>query len=87
MDFLLDIVVEMIFEVFLEGATNSKVPEPIRFILLSLFIMIYSGILYLAVSIAIEHKSILAWICAAVILFIGIGAFIRKFKEHLNRNT
>ena len=77
MDFLLDIVVEMIFEVFLEGATGSKVPEPIRFILLSLIIMIYSGILYVAVSIAIEHKSILVWICAAVILFIGIDAFIR----------
>ena len=91
MDFLLDVVIEIIFELFLEGSVeasmSSKVPKPLRFILLSLVIMIYSGILYLAVAIAIEHKSILAWICSAFILFIGIAAFVRKYKEYSARNT
>ena len=89
MDFLLDIVIEFIFELFLEGAVegamSSKLPKFVRFILLSVIIMIYSGLLYLAVSIAIEHRSILAWICAAAILFIAIAAFIKKYREYQHR--
>ena len=90
MDFLLDIVMEIIFELFLEGSVeatmSSKVPKWLRFVLLTVLIMIYSGLLYLAVSIAIEKRSLLAWICSAAILLIGIGAFVKKYQEYLNRN-
>ena len=85
MDFLLDIVMEIIFEVFLEGAVegamSSKIPKFWRFVLLSLVIMVYSGILYVAISIAIEHESIVAWICAVFILLIAVAAFIKKYKD------
>ncbi len=62
MDFLLDTIIEMIFEVFLEGSIeatmSSKVPKFVRFILLSFLIMIFSGLLYVAIAIAIEHNSL-----------------------------
>ena len=91
MDFLLDIVMEIIFEVFLEGAVegamSSKIPKFWRFVLLSLVIMVYSGILYVAISIAIEHESIVAWICAVFILLIAVAAFIKKYKEYKVTNN
>ena len=85
----MDLLMEIIFELFLEGSMeatmNSKVPKSVRFILLGLLIMIYSSLLYVAVSIAIEHHSILAWICSAVIAGISVGAFVRKYCEFCRR--
>ena len=89
MDFLLDTIIEMIFEVFLEGSIeatmSSKVPKFLRFILLSILIMIFSGLLYVAIAVAIEHKSLMAWICSALILVIGISAFRKKYREYLRK--
>lgn len=89
MDFLLDIVMEFIFELFLEGAVEGamsrKVHPLLRFVLLSAIIMIYAALLYVAISVAIEFRSILAWICVVLIVLITVLAVRKKYREYRKR--
>jgi len=85
MDFVLDLVVEIIFGLFMEGSLeasmNSKVHPVIRFLLLSVIILIYGGLVYLALKLAIEEKSLLALLCAVIITIIVVLAIKKKYDE------
>ena len=85
MDFVLDLVVEIIFGILMEGSLeasmNSKVHPVIRFLLLSVIILIYGGLVHLALKLAIEEKSLLALLCAVVIAVIVVLAIKKKYDE------
>ena len=91
MDFILDIVIEFIFELILdgsmEGAVNPKVHPFIRFLLLSIIIIVYGGLVYLALQIAIKEKSFIALICAVAITIIVIHAIIKKYNERFSQRN
>ena len=91
MDFVLDLVVEIIFGILMEGSLeasmNSKVHPVIRFLLLSVIILIYGGLVYLALKLAIEEKSLLALFCAVIITVIVILAIKKKYDERKGKEN
>ena len=88
---MFDIIFEILFDLLIEGsleaAQSRRVPMPLRIVMLGILIAIYGGILYVIVSIAIEHKSAVAWIIA-VLYVVFAGLFIRKkYQEYKSRRS
>lgn len=81
----LEIIGEIIFELFLEGSLeasmNRKVPPLLRIILITAVILIYGGLLFVIISIAIQQKSITAWIIAGLVLLLMILGIRKKYQQ------
>ena len=91
MDILLDVIVEILFELFLEGASEGALSKKLhpfwRFVLLSLIIMIYAGLMYVIISLAIETGNPLVWLIAGIVLLILILAVRKKYLEKYGKNV
>lgn len=81
----LEIIGEIIFELFLEGSLeasmNRKVPPLLRIILITAVILVYAGLLFVIISIAIQQKSITAWIIAGLVLLLMILGIRKKYQQ------
>ena len=81
----LEIIGEIIFELFLEGSLeasmNRKVPPLLRIILITAVILVYAGLLFVIISIAIQQKSITAWIIAGLVLLLLILGIRKKYQQ------
>ena len=90
MDLVFDILVDFLFELFMEGSIEAsmsrKVPLFLRILLLGAVVAVYGFLLYVVICIAIEHKSPVVWGIAFFILLIFILAFRKKWKERVNKD-
>ena len=83
MEFLIELVLELIFEGSMEISSNRKVPKIIRYPLIGLifllFLFVFGIILFVAI-ISYKESIILSILFIIIDIFLVIG-FIKKFKE------
>ena len=90
MEFLIELILELIFEGSMEISSNRKVPKIIRYPLISLiflcFLFVFGIILFVAI-ISYKESIILSILFIIIDIFLVIG-FIKKFKElYLNKKN
>jgi len=83
MEFLIELILELIFEGSMEISSNRKVPKIIRYPLIGLiflcFLFVFGIILFVAI-ISYKESIILSILFIIIDIFLVIG-FIKKFKE------
>jgi len=83
MEFLIELILELIFEGSMEISSNRKVPKIIRYpligIIFLLFLVVFGIILFVAI-ISYKESIILSILFIIIDIFLVIG-FIKKFKE------
>ena len=86
MDFLIELIGEIFIEGLFELATNKKVPKIIRFPLLTLFILLYLGmvglLILLGIKLYVENKlaSLILWILAIGLVVITVVSIRKKMR-------
>lgn len=87
---MLDFILEIIFEILIEGcfeiAGKKKHSIILRFICGLIIGLIYGGLICLFLFLSIQNKSILLFIITCFIALIFIYAFICKYKKIKNKN-
>ena len=82
---MLELLGDFIFEILMTGAVEvagaRKTPLAIRLVALSIVLLVYGILLYVAFQLAIEEQSFIALIAALAILAIVVAAAIKKFRE------
>lgn len=87
MDFLIELIGEIIIEGLFELATNKKVPKIIRYPLLTMFILLYLGViillLLLGIKLYVDNKlaSFILWILAGGLIVITVISFRKKINN------
>ena len=83
MEFLIELILELIFEGSMEISSNRNVPKIIRYPLIGLifllFLFVFGIILFVAI-ISYKESIILSILFIIIDIFLVIG-FIKKFKE------
>lgn len=83
MEFLIELILELIFEGSMEISSNRKVPKIIRYPLIGLiflcFLFVFGIILFVAI-ISYKENIIFSILFIIIDIFLVIG-FIKKFKE------
>ena len=91
METVIDLILEIVFEAFIEGAMDAsvsrRVPLAVRIILLAALVLLYGGLVYVCIRIAISQKSLVALAIGIFILVIVILAVRKKYKEHYGSNA
>ena len=87
MEFLIDLIGEIIVEGLFELATNRKINKFIRYPLLALFIMLYLGMLLLLILLGISYYkennfvAFILWGLALGLLIISVLGIRKKMNE------
>lgn len=83
----MEFILELLFEIIIEGSwelvTNKKVPIPLRILAVLVFVGIYGGLIVVFILLgldAMKTKPVLGWllIIIAVLLVVGVVYMIRK---------
>ncbi len=89
MEFILELIAEIIFEGTVELSTNKKVPWPLRILACLILLVVYGGLLlllgYVGVSLIQEGNTVGGAIFMLVDLFLAIicvWGLARKYREH-----
>ncbi len=92
MEYLIEFILELVFESGLEATKSNKVAKPIRYILLGIIVLFFIavvGLIYLTAFLLLK-ESIIGFIFLFLLAtFILISAIIKLKKEYLiksNRN-
>ncbi len=85
MELFIDFLFELVLEGALEASFNKKLPVWLRLLLIFLIIGFYAFLIYVALSVAIDQKSEIAFAIAAFILLIVVLAVRKKYKEYKER--
>lgn len=86
MDFILEIIFEILIEGCFEITEQKKAPIILRFICGLIVGLIYGGLIGLFLFLSIKNKSILLFLVTCFIALILLYAFIHKCKEIKNKN-
>jgi len=83
MEFLMEFILELVFDGILELTKSNKVPRPIRYMILgiiALFLIIVIGLLYLGAFLSLKENMIgfVLFFLLATFLLISL---IMKFRE------
>lgn len=81
MDFILELLFEIILEGCIEVTEEKRVPVILRIICASLLILLYCGIVGILLFVAIENKSGLMLFITIFIALIFLFAFVYKYRE------
>lgn len=88
MEFILELILDIIIEGSLELGTSRKVPLPLRFLASIVFIAIYIGfiVLLFLIGLNVMHTNPLAgWFLLIVAVALGVGviyAIRKKLREN-----
>lgn len=85
MDFLLELVFEIILEGAIEAASDTKVPMPIRILLATVLLGLYLGLVVLIVYIGISNKNGLVIAIGIFLSLLIAGAVWYKCLKFKNR--
>jgi len=85
MDDLVDLLLEVLIDGMLHGATSKKVPMPLRILLGAVLIGLFGGLVALLFIIAVQTGSIALLLTAVVVALsslIWIGSKVRQIQNH-----
>lgn len=81
----MDILIELLLEIILEGCTElsfeKKIPLPLRVLCAVIAGTVYLAIVGLLVYLAIKNKSVLLLLAAGFVAAIVLLAFRKKYRE------
>lgn len=80
MDFVFELLFEIILEGFIEITEEQKVPFILRILCASLLVVFYGGLIGILLFIAISNRSGLMLFITGVVALIILFAFIYKYK-------
>ncbi len=84
MEYIFDILFELIMEGSLDAVGNRKAPAALRILAAAVLIAVFGGLLGLCVYVSVTEKDILPLIAgAAAALVIGFGVY-KTVKKHRN---
>ncbi len=81
MDFVLELLLDIILEGCIETAEEKRVPVILRIICAALLILFYCGLVGILLFAAIENKSGLMLFITVFIALIFLFAFVYKYRE------
>lgn len=83
MDFLIELVLDLIFEGSMELSNNKKVPKWIRYILITFIILVFVivSLLFLLVSILLIKETLIGSLVFFIIFIVFIVCGIKKFRK------
>ena len=81
MEFIMEIILDLILEGSVEAASSKKVPLPVRILASVILLAVYGGLIGFLVYIGIHEKIWLVLVLAAVILIITVLAFYHVYKK------
>lgn len=83
MEFLIELLLEIIFEGSVEISSNKKVPKWIRYPLIVLIVLFFAVVIFglLLLGIAIINKSLIGGLFIIVISLIMLVLSVGKFKK------
>ena len=90
MDFIIELIFEILFDGLLETSKSNKVPKFIRYpliVIILLFFVLVIGFIFI-VSILAFKESIIAGILLIIIdLFLLVGSIYKFRKEYFSKNN
>lgn len=83
MDFLIELVLDLIFEGSIELSNNKKVPKWIRYVLITFIILVFVtvSLLFLLVSILLIKETLIGSLVFFIIFIVFIVCGIKKFRK------
>lgn len=88
MEFIFEILFELIFEGSLELGTSKKVPLPLRILAMAVFVIVVAGVLGILLVVALEVRKehvIGGWLLILFDLFL-LGCVIRLIWNRIQKN-
>ena len=88
MEYLIEFILELVFEGGLEATKNNKVPKPIRYIILGIIALLFIvviGIIYLTAFLILKQSIIGFILFFLLATFMLISAIIKFKKEYLKK--
>ena len=89
MEFIVELICEIIFEGSIELSTNRKVPWPLRILVCLVLLVVYGGLLlllgYVGVNLIQNGNTVGGVIFMIVDVFLAVicvGGLTKKYKEH-----
>ena len=83
MDFLIELVLDLIFEGSMELSNNKKVPKWIRYILITFIVSVFIivSLLFLLVSLLLLKETLIGSLVFFIIFIVFIVFGIKKFRK------
>ncbi len=81
MEWITEILFEILFEGILEGAGSRRVPVVVRILLGAILAIAYLTLLTLLAGIAVRTGEIAAILCAVLVLVLGIALAVKMFYK------
>ena len=88
MEFIFELIAELVFDTVSEASKNKRVPKPVRYILIGLIILFFTvsfGLIFLAGALMMK-KTVAGGVVTIALGLLMLILSIRKFrKTYLNR--
>ncbi len=81
MDFVLELLLDIILDGCIEAAEEKKVPVILRIICAALLILFYCGLIGILLFVAIKNKSGAIFFITVLIALIFLFALVYKYRE------
>lgn len=86
MDFIIELVLELLFEGMMEASKSNKIPKFIRYplvIIIVLFFILIIGFMFIASILALKESIVAGLLLIIIDLFLLIGGIAKFRKEYL----
>lgn len=81
MDFLIELLLEIILEGSFEAVSEKRVPFPIRILLTIVLIVFFVGVFAFLFYLGVKHDVLFMTIIAAILFVLFILGMIKKIKD------
>lgn len=85
MDFIIELVLELLFDGMMEASKSNKVPKFIRYpliIIIVLFFLLIIGFIFIASILAIKESIVAGLLLITIDLFLLVGSIAKVRKEY-----
>lgn len=85
MDFIIELVLELLFDGMMEASKSNKVPKFIRYpliIIIVLFFLLIIGFIFIASILAIKESIVAGLLLIIIDLFLLVGSIAKVRKEY-----
>lgn len=81
MDFIFELILEILLEGMVEGASSRKVPLALRILLAAALFVFFGGIVGILFFAAYRSKSVVLFMIAVFVLVLFVWAAVKRIRE------
>lgn len=92
MDILIEFILDLLFEGLFEGASNKRVPKPLRIIFIVILVLIYAAIIgaFVIIGVSIINKGntgggVVIIVCGLVLAALIVWGVFRERRKRLEK--